>query len=223
VDALGIDASKARDDAEGGARARAAAQAALAGQREAMKLAMAEILRWEGRSAMQEPYRELAAAYRAAADVTDAWLVMKAEAQVAERETAQRKTEVDDLEFQIKELRGALAAQSEGQEREEERFQRGVSEAGKRADELDRELLEMASRFCAPLRMRPELIDLFPRARSRRRRLTPCGYASVRWGCTPQPNRRNYRAVIAHRAARDFTGRRGGGEVREPRFGRAVI
>jgi eukaryotic-like serine/threonine-protein kinase len=161
VDALGIDASKARDELKVALARSTTAQAALANQREAMKLAMAEILRWEGRSAMQEPYRELAAAYRAAADVTDAWLVMKAEAKVAERETAQRKTEVDDLEFQIKELRGALAAQSEGQEREEERFQRGVSEAGKRADELDRELLEMASRFCAPLRMRPELIDLF--------------------------------------------------------------
>jgi serine/threonine-protein kinase len=122
---------------------------------------MAEILRWEGRSAMTEPYRELSAAYRAAADLTDDWLAAKGEAQAAERETTRRRTEVDDLEFQIKELRGALAAQSEGQEREEEKFQRGVSDAGKRADELDRELLEMASRFCAPLRNRPELTDLF--------------------------------------------------------------
>ena len=122
---------------------------------------MAEILRWEGRSALAEPYRELAAAYRAAADLTDAWLKAKQEAQAAERETAQRRTEVDDLEFQIKELRAALAAQSEGQEREEEKFQRGVSEAGKRADELDRELLDIATRFCAPLRHRPELSDLF--------------------------------------------------------------
>jgi serine/threonine-protein kinase len=138
-----------------------AAQAALAEPREAMKERMAEILRWEGRSALQEPYRELAAAYRAAADLTDRWLVAKSVAQAAEREAAQRRTEVDDLEFQIKELRAALAAQSEGQEREEENFQRGVSEAGKRADELDRELLEMASRFCAPLRSRPELTDLF--------------------------------------------------------------
>jgi hypothetical protein len=85
----------------------------------------------------------------------------KVEVQGADGEAAQRKTEVDDLEFQIKGLRAALAAQSEGQELEEERYQRGVSEAGKRADELDRELLEMASRFCAPLRMRPELTDLF--------------------------------------------------------------
>jgi tRNA A-37 threonylcarbamoyl transferase component Bud32/predicted nucleic acid-binding Zn-ribbon protein len=161
VDALGVDASKARDELKAVQARTAAAQAGLGEAREAMKPAMTEILRWEGRSAMQEPYAELAAAYRAAADVTDRWLSAKAEAVAAEREAARRKTEVEDLEFQIKELRGALAAQSEGQEREQENFQRGVSEAGKRADELDRELLEMATRFCAPLRMRPELTELF--------------------------------------------------------------
>jgi serine/threonine-protein kinase len=161
VDALGIDASRARDELKAALARSSAAQALVTTRRDAMKPAMAEILRWEGRSGMAEPYRELAAAYRAAADLTDAWLAAKAEAVAAERETAQRRTEVDDLEFQIKELRSALAAQSEGQEREEENFQRGVSEAGKRADELDRQLLEMASRFCAPLRLRPELTALF--------------------------------------------------------------
>jgi eukaryotic-like serine/threonine-protein kinase len=161
VDALGVDASRARDELKAALARSSAAQGLLATHREGIKPAMTEILRWEGRSAMTEPYRELAAAYRAAADLTDAWLVAKGEAQAAERETTRRRTEVDDLEFQIKELRAALAAQSEGQEREEEKFQRGVSEAGKRADELDRELLEMASRFCAPLRNRPELTDLF--------------------------------------------------------------
>jgi serine/threonine-protein kinase len=161
VDALGVDASHARDELKAAMARSAAAQATLAEPREAMKAAMAEILRWEGRSALQEPYRELAAAYRAAADITDRWLQAKSAVQATERETAQRKTEVDDLEFQIKELRGALAAQSEGQEKEEEKYQRGVSEAGKRADELDRELLDIATRFCAPLRHRPELSDLF--------------------------------------------------------------
>ncbi|HKY34738.1 MAG TPA: protein kinase [Polyangiaceae bacterium] len=161
VDALGVDASHARDELKAAMARSTAAQATLAEPREAMREAMAEILRWEGRSALQEPYRELAAAYRAAADITDRWLKAKSALQAAERETAQRKTEVDDLEFQIKELRAALAAQSEGQEREEEKFQRGVSEAGKRADELDRELLDIATRFCAPLRHRPELSDLF--------------------------------------------------------------
>lgn len=161
VDALGIDASKARDELKAVQARTATAQAAVDEAREAMNPIMTEVLRWEGRSAMQEPYAELAAAYRAAADLTDRWLAAKAELVAAEREGARRKTEVEDLEFQIKELRGALAAQSEGQEREEENFQRGVSEAGKRADELDRELLEMATRFCAPLRLRPELSDLF--------------------------------------------------------------
>jgi serine/threonine-protein kinase len=161
VDALGIDASKARDELKAALSRASAAQAKLLEPRAAMKPALAEISRWEGRSGMQEPYKELAAAYRGAASVVDAWLAAKAEAQGAEREATQRKTEVDDLEFQIKELRAALAQQSEGQEREEENFQRLVSEAGKRADELDRELLEMATRFCAPLRLRPELSDLF--------------------------------------------------------------
>lgn len=161
VDALGVDASKARDELKAAVARVSAAQAALAAPREAMKPALAEILRWEGRSGLQEPYRELSAAYRAAADLVDGWLVAKSEAQAADRETAQRRTEVEDLEFQIRELRAALAAQSEAQEREEENFQRGVSEAGKRADELDRELLAMATRFCAPLRSRPELTDLF--------------------------------------------------------------
>jgi eukaryotic-like serine/threonine-protein kinase len=161
VDALGVDASKARDELKAALARAAGTSAQLATHREGMKAALAEILRWEGRSALQEPYRELAAAYRGAADLTDGWLIAKAEAQATDREALQRKTEVDDLEFQIKELRAALAAQSEGQEREQENFQRSVSEAGKQADQLDRELLEMASRFCAPLRMRPELTDLF--------------------------------------------------------------
>ena len=161
VDALGVDASRARDELKAALGRSAAAQAELAARRDAMKPALDEILRWEGRSGLQEPYRELSAAYRAAADATDAWLIAKTQAQTAEREAVQRKTEVDDLEFQIKELRAALAAQSEGQEREQENFQRSVSEAGKHADELDRELLEMATRFCAPLRLRPELTDLF--------------------------------------------------------------
>jgi serine/threonine-protein kinase len=161
VDALGVDASKARDELKAALGRSAAAQAELAARRDAMKPVLDEILRWEGRSGLQEPYRELSAAYRAAADATDAWLIAKTQAQTAEREAVQRKTEVDDLEFQIKELRAALAAQSEGQEREQENFQRSVSEAGKHADELDRELLEMATRFCAPLRLRPELTDLF--------------------------------------------------------------
>jgi eukaryotic-like serine/threonine-protein kinase len=161
VDALGVDASKARDELKAALARVSVTQAALAERRDAMKPAMVEMLQWEGRSGLQEPYPELAAAYRQAADLVDRWLVTKSEARAAEREAAQRKTEVDDLEFQIKELRGALAAHSEGQEREEENFQRGVSEAGKRADDLDRELLELASRFCAPLRLRPELAELF--------------------------------------------------------------
>jgi eukaryotic-like serine/threonine-protein kinase len=161
VDALGVDASHARDELKAALAGAAAAQLTLSAPREAMKQALSDVLLWEGRSGMQEPYRELGAAYRRAADVTDAWVAAKELVVAAEREATRRKTEVDDLEFQIKELRGALAAQSEGQEREEENLKRVVSDAGKRADELERELLALATRFCAPLRLRPELRELF--------------------------------------------------------------
>ncbi len=161
VDALGIDASRARDELKASLAKALAAEAEMQLPRQGLQAAMTEILRWEGRSALLEPYRELSNAYRSAADLSDAWLAAKGQLKACEREAQQRKTEVEDLEFQIKELRAALAAQSEGQEHEEENFQQAVTEMGRRADELEHALLEIASRFCAPLRSRPELSDLF--------------------------------------------------------------
>src|SRR6185503_530393 len=77
VDALGIDLSKARDEAKAAqAHVQTAVETSNA-PRDRLLEAHKEILRWEGRSAFQEPYADLARAYRAAAEVVDAWVAGK--------------------------------------------------------------------------------------------------------------------------------------------------
>jgi len=161
VDALGVDASRARDELKGALAGAAALTLDMDRPASELKRSLTEILRWEGRSAFVEPYPELAAAYRRSAEIVDAWCVSKQRLKESEARVTARRGEVDDLEFQIKELRSALAKNEEALEREEVDCRTNVSELGPRADELEALLLERASRFCAPLRGKRELAGLF--------------------------------------------------------------
>jgi serine/threonine protein kinase len=161
VDALGIDASKARDEARAARGDVVPFTKTTADARARLLEVHDEILMWEGRSAFKEPYQGLEDAYRKAAEATHAWLdARKAEKKAAERAEA-RDREVADLEFQIHELRAALAKLEQNVEQEKAKSESGIAVLDAETEALQVELLTLATRFCAPLRRRPELVPLF--------------------------------------------------------------
>lgn len=161
VHALGVDASRAREDAKAADSTIAVQTAEVSRFAEDFLAAHEKVVYWEGRSGFMEPYAQLSAAYRVLADLVDAWLAAKRTLQQASQTAEAKRAEVSDLEFQIQTLRGALATKEESIEKEVTEGNRQLRELGERADGLETELLELATRFCSPLRARPELGALF--------------------------------------------------------------
>jgi len=166
VDALGLDTSRARDELRA-ARIdfdrlshqckRAAATYAAA---------VRELVAWEGRAGLEEPYPQLAASYRSCADLVDAWLDARRVERAARTALEEKERSATDLDYQIAELRGALAAHEHAIDRERRTAHDRLLELTARGEELESRLLDGAARFCEPLRARPELGALFKRLES---------------------------------------------------------
>ncbi|HEX8790999.1 MAG TPA: protein kinase [Polyangiaceae bacterium] len=166
VDALGLDASKARDDVRA-ARADVEKHGpASKAAREAYLAAQAEVVSWEGRSGGQEPYPQLAQAYRACANAVDAWTTVRKRERAAQVAVEDKERMVADLDFQISELRTALANHEKRVDEERDTTQKQLVTLNEKVEKIEGQLLQLATRFCEPLRTRPELGPYFQQLES---------------------------------------------------------
>ncbi len=157
VDALGIDTSRARDEVRV-ARAMATLTADDVKQAQARYAAAhKEVLIWEGRSGFQEPYADLSAAYRAAAGAMDAWMLARDDERKALEGVENHQRTLSDLEFQIHELRAALAGHEQTSDGELQACESAILQYNRDAEALEDEALLIIRRLCEPLGKRPEL------------------------------------------------------------------
>ncbi len=161
MDTLSVDASRMREEARRLRQSLVPLSEQRVGMADKLKLSHRNAIFWEGRCAFLEPHPELAAAYRELASIVDEWLTVRRDEQGAEKQAQELEAQLQDLDYQIKELRTGLEAHDRDMEERTEGSQQKIAEMGRRADELEAELLHIATRFCAPLRAKPELGPLF--------------------------------------------------------------
>lgn len=158
---LGVDGSKCKEDLRSARDAHKRAEEDCTGARERFFTAHREVLTWEGRSGFLEPWADLAQAYRVTAAAVDEWNTLRVEERRVQALVETAELRESDLDFQVRELRAALAKHEQDLDEARETCRVRIATNGTTADGIERQLLELTSRFCQPLRERPELEPLF--------------------------------------------------------------
>ena len=161
VEGLGVDASQAREDARAAREQAEAASKKTAHLRKQTQDLHPDIIIWEGRCAFEEPYSELADAYRRTADAIEAWYQARQQDLAAEKKAKKLESVVTDLEYQIGELRGGLSRLEKSSEQERGAIEKRSTELGQRAEAMEHELMDLATKFCEPMRSASGMAPLF--------------------------------------------------------------
>jgi tRNA A-37 threonylcarbamoyl transferase component Bud32 len=163
VDALGADASRAREELRAAEEKMQTSRKRQDAARKKFLEVHKAITYWEGRSGFAEPYEDLMNAYRDAADVIEGWIAARKQDTDTERGLESHQQTVRDLEFQLMKLRESLAMHELDTEAEREAVQGLVGQITQEIDEAEEELVSLAASLVEPLRERPELTTLFRR------------------------------------------------------------
>ena len=102
-----------------------------------MHAAHRDLVSWEGRRGLAEPYLELANAYRRAAELVETWYEARRRELAAEAQAAQKERAIADVDFQIRTLRDSLAALDRSLLDRRQRIQQQIAEAGWRTQALE--------------------------------------------------------------------------------------
>ncbi len=114
-----------------------------------------------GLAELAAPRHELVPPMREAVDALDRWVLTRGAADKARRWVEAKEAEVRDLEFQVQALRSQLERLESSYDEERASTEQLLQGKGKEAERLEQDLLQLATRFCEPLRPRRELDDLF--------------------------------------------------------------
>jgi serine/threonine-protein kinase len=166
VDALGLDASKARGEVRSARASLESLSQDTKRSAQAYQESQREVITWEGRSGQEEPYAQLAKAYRASAEAVDGWLAVRTLERAAQAVVEEKDRTVTDLDYQIAELRAGLANHEQGIDRDRDATQKHLVELNAGAERAEGQLVQLATSFCQPLRARAELGHLFQQLES---------------------------------------------------------
>ncbi len=116
-----------------------------------------EVIQWEGRSGFTEPYQELATAYRNVADLITAWWEARQAQLEHNRGIEVEREKLRSIDGEVDEIRQSLRIHESNIGGELDAAEAALGALGNEADRIELELLDLASRFTAPLRSKPEL------------------------------------------------------------------